>query len=74
MNVPRFNTEDGTTGYNDLFAKRETVDERMQFAVNLGNILIRTLDQMMKHPEARESAFELGSGETAFEIIVRKKA
>ena len=65
--------KDETTGYNDLFASKAVIDERMKFAVNLGNVLIRTLDLMMANPLSREMGFELGSGETAMEIIVRRK-
>lgn len=60
--------------HNDLMVKGKTVDERTVFAVQIGTILVRTLDKMSVDPAAMESAFELGSGEgDSFEIIVRRK-
>ena len=58
---------------NDMFVNEAKAEERMTFAVNLGTILVRTLDKMTADPTAKEFAFELGSGETAFEILVRRK-
>lgn len=71
--LEKYFEDDKANAYQDVMAKRKDVDARMEFAVNLGTILVRTLDKMSRSPEAVESKFEIGSGESAFEIIVRKK-
>lgn len=65
--------KDEPAGYNDLFASKEVVDERLKFAVNMGNLVVRTLDMMMAEPRMSEQVFELGSGESGFEVVVRRK-
>ena len=67
-------TDNRLSKYNDLFQKDEVIDDRMKFAVNLGAVLVRILDKMSIDTTAKESSFELGSGEgSTFEILVRKK-
>lgn len=61
-------------GLQDIFAKKPQVDERMAFAVETGTMLVRTLDRMMSDDKIPEQTFTIGgSGEKAFEIVVRRK-